>query len=61
MLRAAWHTACARHVRPEPGERSMSNFFRTIFAGYGAYKLGGGCISTVLIFVVLYWLLGTVC
>ncbi len=27
-------------------------------AGLGAMKLGGGCVSTVLIFIVLYWLLG---
>lgn len=36
----------------------MNNFFRTLFAGAGAYKLGGGCISTVLIFILLFWLLG---
>lgn len=40
---------------------AVSNFFRTLFAGYGAYKLGGGCISTVLIFLVLYWILGAFC
>ena len=28
------------------------------FAGYGAKKLGGGCFSTVLIFILLWWLLG---
>ena len=27
-------------------------------AGLGAYKMGGGCVSTVLIFLLLYWLLG---
>ncbi len=36
----------------------MNNFFRTIFAGWGAWKLGGGCVSTIVIFVVLYYLLG---
>lgn len=36
----------------------MNNIFRTLIAGYGAKKLGGGCISTVLIFIVLFWLLG---
>ncbi len=36
----------------------MNNFFKTLFAGFGAYKLGGGCFSTILIFVLLYWLLG---
>ncbi len=36
----------------------MNNFFRGIIAAYGAKKLGGGCISTILIFVVIYFLLG---
>lgn len=35
----------------------MNNFFRTLIAGYGASKLGGGCLSTVVIFVVLFLLL----
>lgn len=36
----------------------MNNIFRALIAGYGAKKLGGGCISTILIFVVLWVLLG---
>jgi hypothetical protein len=36
----------------------MNNFFRTIIAGYGAKKLGGGCFSTILIFVIIYFALG---
>lgn len=36
----------------------MSKLLRGIAAGYGAKKLGGGCISTVLIFLLLWWLLG---
>jgi hypothetical protein len=36
----------------------MSKLLRGVVAGYGASKLGGGCISTVLIFVVLWYLLG---
>lgn len=39
----------------------MSKLLRAIGAGYGAKKLGGGCISTVLIFLLLYWILGVVC
>jgi hypothetical protein len=38
----------------------MNNFFRTILAGYGAKKLGGGCLSTIIIFIILYMLLGHV-
>ena len=37
----------------------MNNFFRTLNAGYGAKKLGGGCFSTILVFIVIYWALGT--
>jgi hypothetical protein len=36
----------------------MNNFFRALIAGYGAKKLGGGCLSTILIFVLIYFLLG---
>ena len=38
----------------------MNNPMRGALAGLGAWKLGGGCVSTVLIFIVLYWVLGTV-
>lgn len=37
----------------------MNNLVRSLIAGYGAKKLGGGCISTILIFIVIYWALGT--
>lgn len=36
----------------------MNGFFKTIIAGLTAKKLGGGCISTILIFLLIYWLLG---
>jgi len=36
----------------------MNNFFRGIIAAYGAKKLGGGCFSTIVIFIVIYVLLG---
>ena len=36
----------------------MNGFFKTIIAGYGAKKLGGGCFSTILIFVLIYFALG---
>lgn len=38
----------------------MRNIFRALLAGWGAKKLGGGCFTTVIIFVILYWLLGHV-
>jgi hypothetical protein len=39
----------------------MNNLFRGLIAGYGAKKLGGGCLSTVLIFIIIYWALGKTC
>ncbi|WGK64509.1 hypothetical protein [Croceiramulus getboli] len=41
----------------------MKNILRALLAGYGAKKIGGGrcgCIGTILVFLVLYWLLGYV-
>ena len=37
----------------------MNNLFRGLLAGGAAYKWGGGCLSTVLIFLLVYWLLGS--
>jgi hypothetical protein len=34
------------------------SLLRSGIAGLGAWKLGGGIVSTVIIFLVLYWLLG---
>ncbi|MFN8356598.1 MAG: hypothetical protein U0Y10_19245 [Spirosomataceae bacterium] len=36
----------------------MNNLLRGLIAGYGAKKLGGGCFSTVFIFLLLWYLLG---
>lgn len=36
----------------------MNGFFKTLIAGYGAKKLGGGCFSTIIIFILIYWALG---
>ncbi len=36
----------------------MNKFWRALIAGYGAKKLGGGCLSTILIFLLIYWALG---
>lgn len=36
----------------------MNNLVRGLIAGYGAKKLGGGCFSTILIFVIIWYLLG---
>ena len=36
----------------------MNNIFRGLIAGYSAKKLGGGCLSTILVFVIIWALLG---
>lgn len=36
----------------------MPNWLKALIAGYGAKKLGGGCFSTILIFIVIYYALG---
>lgn len=37
----------------------MNKLLRALIAGWGAKKLGGGCISTIIIFIVIYYALGT--
>jgi hypothetical protein len=36
----------------------MQNWLKTLIAGWGAYKLGGGCLGFVVVFVIIYWALG---
>lgn len=36
----------------------MNNIFKALIAGYGAKKLGGGCFGTVLVFIIIWVLLG---
>jgi hypothetical protein len=41
-------------------ERLMAGLFKGVLAGWGASKLGGGCITTVIVFILLFWLLSAV-
>lgn len=36
----------------------MNGLFKGLIAGAAAWKLGGGLISTILIFLAVFWLLG---
>ena len=36
----------------------MNKLVRGLIAAYGAKKLGGGCFSTILVFIVIYYALG---
>jgi DNA polymerase-3 subunit beta len=38
--------------------RQIIDKTRALIAGYGAKKLGGGCFSTILIFIVIWYVLG---
>jgi hypothetical protein len=38
----------------------MEGPLRGLLAGAAAWKFGGGCISTILIFIIVCWLLGYV-
>jgi hypothetical protein len=40
------------------GDNEMSKLLRGVAAGWGAKKLGGGCFTTILVFILLWWLLG---
>jgi hypothetical protein len=43
----------------QPSEiNAMNNLFRGLLAGAGAKWLGGGLISTVIIFIILWSVLG---
>lgn len=36
----------------------MQNWLRTLIAGYGSYKWGGGCLGSIVVFLLIYWALG---
>lgn len=36
----------------------MNNSLRTIIAGIGAYKLGGGCLGGIVVFIIIFFALG---
>jgi len=36
----------------------MNKLVRGLIAGYGAKKLGDGCLGTILIFIIIYYALG---
>ncbi len=36
----------------------MNNFLRGLISSYGAYKLGGGCIGTIVVFIIIWVALG---
>jgi len=39
----------------------MNNFFRGLIAGYAGWKWGGGCLGTIVIFIIVWAILGQTC
>ena len=39
---------------------AVMQLLRGALAGFAAWKWGGGCIGTILVFLLVYWLLGIV-
>jgi hypothetical protein len=50
--------AFTARATPHNWKGSVSKLLRGLAAGYGAKKLGGGCLTTILVFILLWWLLG---
>lgn len=47
--------------RPVPQSQKMqimNNLFKGLIAGYGAMKLGGGCLGTIIVFIIIWVALG---
>ncbi len=36
----------------------MKKLLKALIAGYGAKKIGGGCLGTIIVFIIIWWLLG---
>lgn len=36
----------------------MNGFFKTLLVGWGAKKAGLGCVGTIIVFIILYYILG---
>lgn len=36
----------------------MNNLLRGLIAGYGAKKLGGGCLGSIVVFFIIWYALG---
>ncbi len=36
----------------------MNNIFKGLIAGYGASKLGGGIVGTIVVFIIIWLVLG---
>lgn len=39
----------------------MNNFFRGLISGAAAWKWGGGCFGTAVVFIIVWVILGQTC
>ncbi len=54
-----WTEICINSIQIfQTREIIMQGPLRGILAGAAAWKFGGGIISTILIFILVFWLLG---
>ena len=53
-MQSCWHDFLIPVLKPF----NMRDWLRTLIAGYAAWKWGGGCLGTIALFVIIYWLLG---
>jgi hypothetical protein len=47
-----------RYAKQTAKGATAMGLLRTGLAGAGAWKWGGGLFGTIVVFVILYWLLG---
>ena len=48
-----WH-----NFSDQDRKRDMNNFWRTLIAGYAGWRWGGGCLGFVVVFIIVFYLLG---
>ncbi len=36
----------------------MNNLVKGLISGYGAKKLGGGCLGMIVVFIIIWYILG---
>lgn len=56
--RLAYTVSQARHTAAPHGSIAMNKMIRGGIAGFAAWKWGGGIIGTIVLFLIIYYLLG---
>ena len=54
-----WHGYCSNYRSYLSKEAVLSKVLRGVVAGWGAKKSGCGCIGTIVVFFILWTLLGS--